>query len=309
MQICYINHSKLLHRIGWKYCESDGHINHTSYHKQRDPPVTDSMATLGSLLNPGLIPESQKQAVTGSICLGEGLPPVPAKLVERIGKGEFIEMHELLPDLWLQAVDRETNSRSGRRRRVMDIKIWAQCFASYIRVMAETEPERVADRLGYMINIIRASGDFEGSAWVTYDDTFRRQAANNKDMKWSNINSSLFSLCFTNQDRAGKRCGFCFRSYLANGHHQCPLQEEGEMRQQQQNTEGIDGEINQGASTTWPRCRRFNEGRCHLMDCSFRHVCTRCGGRHPAVACRQGPSKGAPSNQSKQKGGFRQWPY
>lgn len=56
----------------------------------------------------------------------------------------------------------------------MDIKVWVQCFASYVRVMAVTEPEKVADRLGYMINIIRASQDFEGSPWVTYDDTFRR---------------------------------------------------------------------------------------------------------------------------------------
>ena len=82
-------------------------------------------------------------------------------------------MYELVPDLWLQADDREAGTRSSKRHRVMDIKVWAQCFASYIRVVAVNEPERVADLLGCMIkmiNIIRASQDFEGSAWVTYDD-------------------------------------------------------------------------------------------------------------------------------------------
>ena len=81
----------------------------------------------------------------------------------------------------------------------MDIKVWAQCFASYIRVVATTEPERVAELLGYMINIIRAKQDFEGSAWVTYDDTFRRQAANNKQKIWSNINSSFIFFMFYKQ--------------------------------------------------------------------------------------------------------------
>ena len=153
-----------------------------------------SQATLGSLLNLGNNSESEKKVTVGSICLGEGLPPVPAKLVKKIRRGDFIKMYELLPDLWLQADDREAGTHSGKYCRVMDVKVWAQCFASYIRVVAVNEPERVADLLGYMINIIRASQDFEGSAWVTYDDTFRRQAANNKEKIWSNINTFLFLL-------------------------------------------------------------------------------------------------------------------
>lgn len=42
-----------------------------------------------------------------SVYIGEGLPPVPGWVVEWIKKWEFIEMHELLPELqdisiWLQ---------------------------------------------------------------------------------------------------------------------------------------------------------------------------------------------------------------
>ena len=234
-----------------------------------------NVATMNSLLRMGTTPETPKQTGTSGICLAEGLPPVPAKLVEKIRRGEFVEMYELLPDLWLQIED--TTIRSGRRCRVMDIKVWIQCFASYVRVVAANEPERVADLLGYMINIIRASQDFEGSAWVTYDNTFRRQAANNKQKIWSNINTSLFSLCFTSKARTSRRCDFCFTSDQTNSPHRCPLQDEGDGLSQQHNTEVVN-ETSPSASNAWPRCRRFNEGRCNLLDCSYQHVCTICGG-------------------------------
>ena len=73
------------------------------------PVITDKEArlaardvtTLHSLLDLGVTPENQEQAAAGSICLGESFPPVLAKLVEKIRRGDFIEMYELLPDLWL----------------------------------------------------------------------------------------------------------------------------------------------------------------------------------------------------------------
>ena len=139
-----------------------------------------------------------------------------------------------------------------------------------------------------------------------YDDTFRRQAAGNKQKIWSNINSSLISLCFTSKARTSRRCEFCFISDHMNGPHQCSLQEDGEVMSQQQNAEVTDGETVQGAGTIW--CR-FNEGRCTLLDFSYQHVCTRCGGRHPVVSCKQGASNGGPPNHSRQKGSFRQQPY
>ena len=52
----------------------------------------------------------------------------------------------------------------------MNVKVWDQYFASYIRVVAVNEHERVADLQGYMANIIRVSQDFKGS-WITYNTT------------------------------------------------------------------------------------------------------------------------------------------
>ena len=33
--------------------------------------------------------------------MGEGLPPIPLRLAGRIQKGEFIEMEEMVSELWL----------------------------------------------------------------------------------------------------------------------------------------------------------------------------------------------------------------
>ena len=74
------------------------------------------VTTLGSLLNLRAAPGNQDQAATGSILLGEGLPPVP---MEEVKRGDFVEMCELLPDPWLQTEDRETNIHSSRHRHVM----------------------------------------------------------------------------------------------------------------------------------------------------------------------------------------------
>ena len=38
--------------------------------------------------------------VSEGVYVGDGLPPVPAKLAAKIQKGEFIEMWELLPEFW-----------------------------------------------------------------------------------------------------------------------------------------------------------------------------------------------------------------
>ena len=48
--------------------------------------------------------------------------------------------------------------------------VWLQCFALYVGVLASLKPELVPDLMAYMISIVRASQEFEGSAWTVYDD-------------------------------------------------------------------------------------------------------------------------------------------
>ena len=74
-------------------------------------------------MNLMITPGNQNQAAISSICFGEVFSPVPNKLMEKIRRGNFVEMHELLPNLWLQAEDRKTSIHSSRLYQVMDVKV------------------------------------------------------------------------------------------------------------------------------------------------------------------------------------------
>jgi len=60
--------------------------------------------------------------------IGEGFPPVPAKLASKIRQGDFIEMGELLSEFWLPQKEEDGNPKlDGDRhhsRLVTDIFIW-----------------------------------------------------------------------------------------------------------------------------------------------------------------------------------------
>ena len=56
-----------------------------------------------------------------------------------------------------------------------------------------------------MTSILRASQEFEGSAWAAY----RRQAAATGLRDWGKVNSSLYLVCFTGKARRSQRCEMC----------------------------------------------------------------------------------------------------
>ena len=59
------------------------------------------------------------------IYVGEGLPLVLLKLVRQIRRGEFVEMEELLPELWSPMHGEEAKLQT---RKITDIFSCIQCF-------------------------------------------------------------------------------------------------------------------------------------------------------------------------------------
>ncbi len=154
---------------------------------------------------------------TGGVYVGEGLLPIPPKLAAKILKWEFVEMAEMLPEYWPGAKpDEDIAKRAPARRpcQVTDIFTWIQCYASYISVLAGRFTESVPELMAYMylVTITRVSQDFTGLAWVRYDASFRRQAAITGNRKWSQINPSLYLICFTGCALAVTRCDLCLSS-------------------------------------------------------------------------------------------------
>ena len=172
--------------------------------------TTASLTNLLSNANPSLAPATGG----GGGYIGDGLPPVPPALAAKIRWGAFVDMGELLPEFWAMTKEEDTGIKSDtkvhRNRKVTDIFMWLQCFGIYVSVLAPLHPERVPKLMAYMTTIIRASQDYTGLAWVRYDMAFRRQAALTRNMRWSMVNATLYTICFTAATKATTRCELYF---------------------------------------------------------------------------------------------------
>ena len=119
-----------------------------------------------------------KKATT--LHVGEGLPPIPGKIVAKIIQWEYayVDMWELLPEFWSNPTGVEGAPRLEQMKaKSQQITMWTQCFALYVSVIAKEYPECVSELMAYMCTIIRASQEYENSAWVAYDSAYRQQAA------------------------------------------------------------------------------------------------------------------------------------
>ena len=228
--------------------------------------------------------------------ISDGLPPVPEKLVAKIRRGEFVELHKLLPECLAESSDSiGPIPKSRARKRLNDINVWLQCFALYVGILASSKPALVPDLMAYMISIIRASQEFEGSAWMVYDDAYRRQAAATGDQwQWSQVNPSLYTICFTGKAKRMGRCERCLSAAHKTEECSLPNEDDPDMAKRLKTIEAAVMALTQSSSSSLPRgqsgeiCRKYNRGECTFRYCKYGHRCATCRGNHPAVEC---PSK------------------
>ena len=86
------------------------------------PSASPAIAQLATIAKPQVV-------VPAGMFLGEGLVPLPAKLVQRVVNLEFVEMYELLPHEKLLAL-----FPKRRRAPVTDVLVWVQCFLAMCTV-------------------------------------------------------------------------------------------------------------------------------------------------------------------------------
>ena len=134
---------------------------------------------------------------TEGVYIGEGLPLVPSKLTRKIRAGEFVEMSELLPEVWTPKEEGEPEYKKRCGRRVVDIFTWLQCFGVYVSIRGVQSPTAIPELMAYMSMIVRVNQEYTGMAWLNYDTLFRKHAALRRDTKWSVINTTIYARCFT----------------------------------------------------------------------------------------------------------------
>jgi len=279
--------------------------------------ATGSIApSVGSMAHSQAVSSGTQVVVPAGMFLGEGLVPLPAKLVQRIICLEFVEMAELLPESWLAAEssDAEVSGHAKvvsifpkrRRAPVTDVLVWVQCFSAMVGVLSTKYPDKVPEFMAYQALIVKCSRDYEGFGWVLYDRAFRRQVAVTRDLNWSKLNPTLHSLCMAGKARKNKFCALC----LSDNHSsdQCPEAWQGLLPATYFGQHGpppacpfpqpglIPRLAGFGHPTAFPFgsppvpvCRLFNkpEGpRCTFNPCKYAHVCALCKGQHARAECR-----------------------
>ena len=182
-------------RISASQCLLSSRTNTTSYHSRyaifvpSNYPVAGPGSVLPGSIAPGYVFSSGASAFTAAnfppFVVGPGIPPVAPKIVAAIVSGELIELASLLedhiepePPCFTLVADKLVIRPTKRRKAITDILSWMQAFAVYTLVVTAYYPPRVADLLKYQLLIMRTAQQFSGSAWLSYDRAFRRQAAN-----------------------------------------------------------------------------------------------------------------------------------
>lgn len=248
----------------------------------------------------------------------QGFPPVPAKMVSKILRLEYVDMAELLRDN-IEAERRALTQGEGSsstnfpRREIPDMLSWIQSFGIYISVMASKYPDRVPNMLAYQTMLVREARRCGGNGWLAYDTAFRQQAAADPLCDWSKLNSSLYPVTFMAQASGrGKCCPHCLESdHLGD---ECALSPR--PRREQRQTLRSAGLGILGRSGNEPReyryeyttgrarprppfprsngmragqkvCYSFNDGECRFpSNCRYLHICARCQAQdHPAIRC------------------------
>lgn len=226
---------------------------------------------------------------TEGMYIGEGLPPVPAKLARRIRAGEFVEMSELLPEVWMRKDEGEPESKRRCGRRVVDIFTWLQCFGIYVSIRGTHLPAAIPEFMAYMSMMVRVNQEYAGTAWLNYDTLFRKHAALKRDTKWSVINTTIYARCFTGAPRNPVKCGIC--AAASHDTQDCVEGLSPDMSLQQR-METVERQLTQ--LTPRPRppirqsgevCNKWNREECTFPYCRHTHVCSVCTGPHPASRC------------------------
>ena len=234
--------------------------------------------------------------------MSEALPVVPAKLMKKILRGEFVDMAELLKDniemeRRRQIAGEGSQGQRPSRREIPDFLSWLYCFSLYVAVVCSKYPAKAKDLWAYQAMMVTEQQKCGGRGWLLYDSAFRQQIVSLEEAKFATLNQSLYSTTFL---AYGSRGQFCTRCLMSDHmQEECAMHPSRAMPTVQFREPGRGAarreELSPGGT---PRkkarrgpCYAWNDGACSAQFCRFEHVCSRCGGEHKRHNCRAGRVK------------------
>uniref|UniRef100_A0A1X7UVP8 Uncharacterized protein n=1 Tax=Amphimedon queenslandica TaxID=400682 RepID=A0A1X7UVP8_AMPQE len=154
------------------------------------PTFTTQMAGGHVQIPPPQLSLAQQQLPTAPPSTNWG-GVVSPKMAEKILKGHFVDMIELLPDAW--RYEDTAAQLPIPRPPVMEIKVLVKCFSLMAGVIISRYPEKAQHMFQYLRTIMRASQNFEGTTWVSYDEP----SGDRLPPKGRSIGELLMPLCIT----------------------------------------------------------------------------------------------------------------
>ena len=218
------------------------------------------------------------------VSIGEGLPALSQRLIEKIKAGEYVDFSDLPPakgksrssanDWDTRVLLLQVQQSDNPRRLIPDFPTWAQCFALFAAIKASAQPASIADLMAYMTEIAKYAKRFQWPSWVIYDQNFRQEMASRPGLLWTRAEPAMFAQCFLGlaKNSAEAWCRYCHS--VDHTSDVCGEAPRKAPRIQVQSS---------GATQI---CRNFNSPKgCFFQMCKYLHRCAICKGAHPKVQC------------------------
>lgn len=227
---------------------------------------------------------TESEVGQGPFILSETASVVPAKLVKRILKGDYLDFAELLKDNMEAERRRATQEgesasapygHRANRREVPDMLSWLGCFSLYAAVVCSKHPKKARELWAYQAMIISEHRRCGGRGWLLYDSAFRQQISSLDTVDFSKINQSLYATTFLAHSSRGQCCPSC----LMPDHKQedCALNPAWSMPVVRFRESSSRNDSQEPPRKRMKRpCFKWNEGVCANPRCRFDPVCQLC---------------------------------
>ena len=248
--------------------------------------VAPALASLPNNVPP--IPAPLPAPRTAPLVLSSALPPIPAKAVEKIQGGGFIDFKELLVDnsMLLQRLqelgisNQNLPVHQSRLREVQDPLTWLSCYLMFMATRI-AHPE-TRDMVAYGLIVTHLVRKHGGRGWLSYDSLFRQQVAAGTALPWTELNSSLMAATVLQNGSSlvggfsgGQSCTLCLSSDHVRSSCALFALEPTKGAATQQNAESRRPRPYRMSDANGI-CHRFNRGTCQSSQCRYDHVCSGC---------------------------------
>ena len=220
------------------------------------------------------------------VFIGDGFPTIPKRLQEKLLHWEFVDFADLRAPVSAETLNADLDSQKlivlpglkvskAKKKAVQDIRVWLQCSALYVAVLARKFPDTVPDLMAYQL---LTHWDYEDPAWQRYDEAFRDKAAATGNRKWSSLDPHLFNkICAGRARKVGLDASAL---PVARGAWDSPQGPPLKIPAREMGRPW-GGKAFQPRNFRSNMCWDWNQGACKYNPCEYHHICSECGGRHP----------------------------